>query len=132
MTSHGPMHGETRNIGLRGALISCEYPLPLHGNVCVVIDIPKATRLVINAIVARSPIAAKAYVMKVPNRPAIAFDTRTGPKTIRTSDGQTTSEVALYFADMNHEELRLLRHEIAKRRQRLLRAKRNARTGMRR
>ena len=89
MTPDGPKRGETKNISLGGALISCGHPLPLHERVCVVFQISEGRELVVNTIIAR----------------------------VNASDGAkdtTDHDVALYYVDLTSEEFELLEAEVAK------------------
>ena len=89
MTAQGPKGGETKNIGAGGALISCQYPLPLHEKICIILNIPNRDPVVINTMVVRSNISWK-------------YKERTLP------------DLALYFIELTKDELQLLYAEVSK------------------
>ncbi len=89
MTSEGAKEGETKNIGAGGALISCQYPLPLHEKICVILKIPNRDPVVVNTMVVRSNISWK-------------YKQRTLP------------DLALYFLELTKDELQLLYAEISR------------------
>lgn len=89
MTPDGPKSGQTKNIGVGGALLACKYPLPLHERVCVIFEVPGREPVVINTMVARSNVSRRARE-------------------------NTRSEVALYYIDLSDQELHLLQTEVSK------------------
>jgi len=91
MTPDGPKDGETINIGVGGALISCEYPLPLHERICVIFKVPNRAPITINTIVARSNVASKAKKKE-----------------------STYSEAALYYIELTDQELEFFYSIISK------------------
>ena len=88
MTPYGLVDGGTKNIGVGGALISCEYPLPLHAWFCVIFKVSDHTDLAINTIVARSNITG-------------------GFKR------GTLSEAALYYTELTSTERQFLRAKVS-------------------
>ena len=91
MTPDGPKDGETKNIGVGGALISCAYPLPLHERICVIFKIPNRAPISINTIVARSNVSSK----------------------VKQKEG-TYPEVALYYIELTDQELEFFYSIISK------------------
>jgi hypothetical protein len=88
MTPDGPKEGETSNIGTGGALISCDYPLPLHKRVCVIFKVPNRSPIVVNTMVARSNIS-------------------------KTGEKSTVPEVAFYYLELTDEEIQFLHAAVA-------------------
>jgi hypothetical protein len=82
MTPDGPKDGETKNIGVGGALISCEYTLPLHERICVIFKVPNRAAIAVNTMVARLDVSREA----------------------EEKEG-THTDVALYYIELTDEEL---------------------------
>ncbi|MBW1979768.1 MAG: PilZ domain-containing protein [Deltaproteobacteria bacterium] len=73
LTPEGPKHGETKNISVGGALVTCAYPLALHDRFCVIFRIPNHPPISVNTVVARTNYAGERTRMEVQGDVALYY-----------------------------------------------------------